>query len=49
MISILGDAEKRVLYDETGIADDDVSTSFLVLDFLLFRLKQYFSEPILSS
>jgi len=49
VISILGDAEKRALYDETGIADDDVSTSFLVLDFLLFRLKQYFSEPILSS
>jgi DnaJ-class molecular chaperone len=27
VISILGDAEKRALYDETGIADDDVSTS----------------------
>jgi len=42
VISILGDAEKRALYDETGIADDDVSTSFLVLNFLLLRLKQYF-------
>jgi DnaJ family protein C protein 9 len=26
VISILGDEEKRALYDETGIADDDVST-----------------------
>jgi curved DNA-binding protein CbpA len=42
VISILGDAEKRALYDETGITDDDVSTSFLVLNFLLLRLKQYF-------
>lgn len=47
MISILGDAEKRALYDETGIADDDVSTSFLVLS--TFEIEAIFSEPSLSS
>jgi DnaJ homolog subfamily C member 9 len=31
VISILGDAEKRALYDETGITDDDVRTSFIAL------------------
>jgi len=35
VISILGDAEKRALYDETGITDDDVRTSFIALQFYL--------------
>jgi DnaJ homolog subfamily C member 9 len=28
VIAVFGDAEKRALYDETGIADDDVSISY---------------------
>jgi hypothetical protein len=28
VIAVLGDAEKRALYDETGIADDDVGISY---------------------
>jgi len=35
VISILGDAEKRALYDQTGITDDDVRTSFVALQFYL--------------
>lgn len=41
VISILGDAEKRALYDETGITDDDVSTSFVLIDFLPLKLNQH--------
>jgi DnaJ-class molecular chaperone len=33
VISILGDTEKRALYDETDISDDDVRTSFIALQF----------------
>jgi len=35
VISILGDAEKKALYDQTGITDDDVRTSFVALQFYL--------------
>lgn len=37
VISILGDEEKRALYDQTGIADDDVSTWFQVVWFPTFH------------
>ncbi|CAD6201953.1 unnamed protein product [Miscanthus lutarioriparius] len=35
VISILGDSEKRALYDQTGITDDDVRISFVALQFYL--------------
>ena len=47
VISILGDAEKRALYDETGITDDDVRIYSTPV--LPFRFKQYFSESNFSS
>lgn len=42
VISILGDEEKRALYDQTGCIDDDVSgvvgTSTIVVFYLLVLL-----------
>ena len=42
VISILGDAEKRALYDQTGITDDDVRTSFVALQFYLWDSSNIF-------
>jgi len=49
VISILGDAEKRALYDETGITDDDVRTLFIALQFYLSDSSNIFLNPSFSS
>lgn len=47
VISILGDEEKRALYDETGIADDDVSIFYRIFCvlFLLLLVQTAYGVP----
>lgn len=39
VISILGDEEKRALYDQTGCVDDAVSATFFFLHVLLLMIR----------